>query len=243
MSFFSSLPIASLSKFANCLVDHHNRCSRLFGQITSILDKKLSSITEARYVMSPYRSVVCNSYDWFTHWHSFYRVLTSLMTSTSFLVSPRLRDALISRADDLIDINNCVDFSDPRRVVQFLRHLQHVDIPMLEKCNKIFMQNVAFMSTTYINMILEFYKSLQFHNSEFNLAAKQRLIELIDSSTDPFSFFQLFCALAPMGNPKLRERFVEISPEGKSNFLQSPWSSPVYSVVSLLLGWRTPPCC
>lgn len=84
------------------------------------------------------------------------------------------------------------------------------------------MQNVAFMSTTYINMILEFYKSLQFHNSEFNLAAKQRLIELIDSSTDPFSFFQLFCALAPMGNPKLRERFVEISPEGKSNFLQSP---------------------
>lgn len=83
------LPMESLSKFSMCLSDLHLQNSPLMGHITSIVDQRLSSIDDAR-------------------------ILTSLMISMSSLVSPRLRDALISRAEELLDTMDPAKFNNPR---------------------------------------------------------------------------------------------------------------------------------
>ncbi|KAG7227556.1 hypothetical protein INR49_005371 [Caranx melampygus] len=172
--------VASLSKFAICLSDQHLQHSPLMGRITSILDQRLSSIDDAR-------------------------VLTTLMISTSSLVSPRLRDAIIGRVDHLLDTMDPSHYNNPRRVVQFLRNIKYSHRPLLEKCNQIILCNIPRMDAENISIIMGLYQSLQFNNCDFRLAVKQRLIELIDSSTDPFSFCKLFVALAPMASPEIRE--------------------------------------
>lgn len=174
-------PASSLSKFAVCLHDQHLSYSPLMGHITNIVDQKLSSIDDAR-------------------------VLSALMTCMSHLVSPRLRDALISRMYQLLDTAEPSRINVPRRVVQFLRIVRYVHRPLLEKCNKIILSNVHTMDAEDIGIILGMYQSLQFNNCDFRLAARQRLIELMDSSTDHVSFVKLFVALAPMASPEIRER-------------------------------------
>ncbi|CAK6954143.1 FAST kinase domain-containing protein 1%2C mitochondrial [Scomber scombrus] len=173
-------PMSSLSKFAICLSDQQLQHSSLMGHITSIVDQKLSSIDDAR-------------------------ILTAFMISISSLVSPRLRDALISRADHLLDSMDPSHYNNPRRVVQFLRHLRYSHRPLLEKCNQIILSNIPRLDAENIGMIMGLYQSLQFNNCDFRLAVKQRLTELIDSSTEPFSFTKLFVALAPMASPEIRE--------------------------------------
>lgn len=130
------------------------------------------------------------------------------MISVSALVSPRLRDALISRADHLLDTTDPLNYNNPRRVVQFLRNIKFSHRPLLEKCNQIILCNIPRLDAENISIIMGLYQSLQFSNCDFRLAAKQRLIELIDSCTDPFSFTKLFVALSPMASPEIREGFV-----------------------------------
>uniref|UniRef100_A0A665VHC4 RAP domain-containing protein n=1 Tax=Echeneis naucrates TaxID=173247 RepID=A0A665VHC4_ECHNA len=178
-------PMASLSKFAICLNDQHLQHSPLMGRITSIVDQRLSCIDDAR-------------------------ILTTLMISMSSLVSTRLRDALISRADHLLDAMDPSQYNNPRRVVQFLRNVKYSHRPLLEKCNQILLCNVPRLDAENIGIIMGLYQSLQFNNCDFRLAVKERLIELIDSSTDPFSFTKLFVALAPLASPDIRERFVSL---------------------------------
>ncbi|XP_058471394.1 FAST kinase domain-containing protein 1, mitochondrial [Solea solea] len=173
-------PMRSLSKFAICLTDHQLQHSPLMGHITNIVDKKLSSIDDAR-------------------------ILTTFMISTSSLASSRLRDAFIRRADNLLDTMDHLRYNNPRRVVQFMRNIKYVHRPLLEKCNQILLCNVPRMDAENIGIILGLYQSLQFNNCDFRLAAKQRLIELIDSTTDSLSFPKLFVALAPMASPEMRE--------------------------------------
>uniref|UniRef100_A0A8D0CWQ7 FAST kinase domains 1 n=1 Tax=Sander lucioperca TaxID=283035 RepID=A0A8D0CWQ7_SANLU len=173
-------PMASLSKFSICLSDQHLQHSPLMGHITSIVDQRLSSIDDAR-------------------------ILTTLMISMSSLVSPRLRDALISRADHLLDTMDPSNYNNLRRVVQFLRNIKHSYRPLLEKCNKIILCNIPRLDAENISIIMGLYQSLQFNNCDFRLAVKQRLKELIDSSTDPFSFTKLFVALAPMASQEIRD--------------------------------------
>ncbi|XP_049904205.1 FAST kinase domain-containing protein 1, mitochondrial [Epinephelus moara] len=173
-------PLASLSKFSICLSDQHLHHSPLMGHITSIVDQRLSSIDDAR-------------------------ILTTLMISISSLVSPRLRDALISRADQLLDNMDPSNYNNPRRLVQFLRNIKYSYRPLLEKCNKIILSNIPRLDAENISIILGLYQSLQFNNCDFRLAVKQRLTELIDSSTDSFSFTKLFVALAPMASQEIRE--------------------------------------
>lgn len=48
--------MASLSKLANCLSDQQLHHSPLMGHITNIVDQKLSTIDDARLVMSHIRS-------------------------------------------------------------------------------------------------------------------------------------------------------------------------------------------
>uniref|UniRef100_A0A1A8S5K4 FAST kinase domains 1 n=2 Tax=Nothobranchius rachovii TaxID=451742 RepID=A0A1A8S5K4_9TELE len=175
------LPLPSLSKFSVCLHDQHLQNSPLMGRIASILDQRLSSIDNAR-------------------------VLTALMIGVSSLVSPQLRDALISRADQLLHTLDPSNYNTPRRVVQFLRNTKYIHRPLLEKCNKIFLCNISRLDAENISIILGLYQSLQFNNCDFRLAAKERLIELMDTSTDPISFTRLFVALAPIASLEIRER-------------------------------------
>uniref|UniRef100_A0A672YJZ5 RAP domain-containing protein n=1 Tax=Sphaeramia orbicularis TaxID=375764 RepID=A0A672YJZ5_9TELE len=174
------LSMASLSKFAICLSDLHLQHSPLMGQITAILDEKLPTINDAR-------------------------ILTILMISVSSLVSPRLRDALINRVDKLLDTTDPTNYNTPRRVVQFLRNIRYNHRPLLEKCNQILLCNIPRLNSEDIAIIMGLFQSLQFHNCDFRVSAKQRLIELIDSSTDPFSFTKLFVSLAPLANAEIRE--------------------------------------
>ncbi|KAM9709415.1 FAST kinase domain-containing protein 1, mitochondrial isoform 1-T2 [Menidia menidia] len=175
------LPMSSLSKFAVCLNDQQLQHSPVMGHITSILDQRLSSVNDAR-------------------------ILTALMISVSSLVSPRLRDALISRADDLLHTVDPSNYNTPRRMVQFLRNIKFMHRPLLEKCNEIFLRNIPRLDAENISIILGLYQSLQFNNCDFRLAARQKLTELIDTSTDPFSFSKLFVALAPIASVEIRER-------------------------------------
>lgn len=137
------------------------------------------------------------------------------MISTSSLVSPRLRDAIIRRVDQLLDTMDPSHYNNPRRVVQFLRNIKYSHRPLLEKCNQIILCNIPRMDAENISIIMGLYQSLQFNNCDFRLAVKQRLIELIDSSTDPFSFCKLFVALAPMASPEIREGSVSLLAEEK----------------------------
>uniref|UniRef100_A0A3Q2TVY4 FAST kinase domains 1 n=1 Tax=Fundulus heteroclitus TaxID=8078 RepID=A0A3Q2TVY4_FUNHE len=175
------LPMASLSKFAVVLNDHQLQNSPLMGHITNILDQRLLSIDNSR-------------------------ILTALMISVSPLVSPRLRDALISRTEHLLDAVEPQFFNTPRRVLQFLRNVKCTHRPLLEKCNNIFLRILPRLDADNISIVLALYQSLQFNNCDFRLAAKERLTELMDNCTDPVSFSKLFVALAPIGSPEIRER-------------------------------------
>ncbi|XP_060910390.1 FAST kinase domain-containing protein 1, mitochondrial isoform X1 [Labrus mixtus] len=172
--------MASLSKFAICLSDQQLQLSPLMGHITHIVDQQLSSIDDAR-------------------------ILTTLMISVSSLVSPRLRDALLTRADLLLDTQDRSSYNNPRRIVQFLRSIKYSHRPLLEKCNEILLHNVPRMDAENISNINGMYQALQFNNSNFRLAGKHRLTELIDSCTDPFSFTKLFVSLAPIVSQEMRE--------------------------------------
>ncbi|XP_056145440.1 FAST kinase domain-containing protein 1, mitochondrial [Lampris incognitus] len=175
------LPLTSLSKFAICLHDQNLHHSPLMGHITNILAQKLSSIDDVR-------------------------ILSALMISVSSLVSPRLRDALISKVDQLLDTMDPAKYNNARRVVQFLRNIKCHHRPLLEKCNQIILQSVPNLDAEHIGIIAGLYQSLQFNNCDFRLAVKHRLIELIELSTDPSSFTKVFVVLGPMANAEIRER-------------------------------------
>lgn len=130
------------------------------------------------------------------------------MISVSSLVSVRLRDALIDRAGILLDTTDVSSYNSPRRLVQFLRNVRHCHRPLLEKCNKIILCHIPRMDAENICIIMGLYQSLHFNNCDFTLAAKQRLTELVDSSTDPFSFTKLFACLGPIASRETQERFV-----------------------------------
>ncbi|XP_052005108.1 FAST kinase domain-containing protein 1, mitochondrial [Xyrauchen texanus] len=170
----------TLSKFAVCLSDQFLQHSPLMGQITEIVSQRLDSVEDAR-------------------------VLTTLMISISSLASPQLRDALIEKAHDLLEKMDPHQFNNPRRVVQFLRNVKHNHRPLLEKCSQILLQNISHLDAEHISIILGLYQSMQFNNCDFRLAAKQRLIELVDNSSDPATFTKLFASLGPMAGQGIRE--------------------------------------
>ncbi|XP_039613511.1 FAST kinase domain-containing protein 1, mitochondrial [Polypterus senegalus] len=180
-SRLENLSMPTLSKFAVCLNDQQLHHSPVMGKICNILSERLDYIREAR-------------------------VLSSLMICTSSLTSSKLRDKLIEKATILLDTMHPTRFHDARRVVQFLRNIKHGYRPLLEKSNKIFLNNVKEMNVENINMILGLYQSLQFNNFDFRLASKQRLLELMDSCTEPVSFSRLLTALGPMAGQETRER-------------------------------------
>ncbi|KAM9851247.1 FAST kinase domain-containing protein 1, mitochondrial [Aulostomus maculatus] len=173
------LSLDSLSIFAICLRDQNLQCSPLMGHITNIVDQKLSSINSAR-------------------------ILSSLMVCVSFLVSPRLRDALISKADHLLDSEVPCKYKDAQRIMQFLYKTRHNHWPLWQKCSQILLRDIPKMDARILGLNMEVWHRLNLMNFDLNLAAKQRLTELIDSSTDPVSFTNLFISLAPLTSPEIR---------------------------------------
>ncbi|XP_077473184.1 FAST kinase domain-containing protein 1, mitochondrial isoform X2 [Stigmatopora argus] len=123
---------------------------------------------------------------------------SSLMGHITNIVDQRLSSINDARMDQS-------NYNNPRRVVQFLRNVKHSHRPLLEKCNQIVLHNVPRLDAENITIFLGLYQSLQFNNCDLRLAAKQQLIELIDSSTDPFSFTKLFATLAPMASKEIQE--------------------------------------
>ncbi|XP_067891497.1 FAST kinase domain-containing protein 1, mitochondrial isoform X2 [Heterodontus francisci] len=173
--------MATLSKFAVCLTDQHMYHSPLMGEITDIVSRKLESIQDVR-------------------------ILSSLMLSISGMISTRLRNRLIEKAEFLLDTRDPLQFNNSRRIVQFLRNIKFSYRPLLEKCNKIFLQNIKNLDADNISIILGVYQSLHFNNCDFRLAAKWRLTELVNAHTDRASFARLFAALGPLSGPVVRER-------------------------------------
>lgn len=127
------------------------------------------------------------------------------MISISTLVSPRLRDALIERADSLLDTMHSTLFRNPRRIVQFLRNIKYCYRPLLEKCDKILIHNVPIMDAEDVGIVLGLYQSLQFNSCDFRLAAKRRMMKHADACADPLSFSKFFAALAPIAGQEARE--------------------------------------
>ncbi|XP_037542364.1 FAST kinase domain-containing protein 1, mitochondrial [Nematolebias whitei] len=175
------LPMSSLSKFAVMLTYQHHFNSPLMGRIASILDQKLYSIDEIR-------------------------VLAPLMNSVSNLVSPRLQDALMSRLNQLLNTGDSLKYSTLRKAFNFMYITKYIDQSLLEKYNKIFLCEISIMDVEMISIIMNMYQKLHFKNYDFILAAKERLTELMDTSTDPFSFCKLFVTLAPIASTEVRGR-------------------------------------
>ncbi|XP_053483246.1 FAST kinase domain-containing protein 1, mitochondrial [Ictalurus furcatus] len=174
-------PMTTLSKLSICLNDLGLHHSPLMGHITEIVNQRLDSIEDAR-------------------------VLTTLMISISSLISAHLRDALIDKAAVLLDSMDTFHYNNPRRVVQFLRHTKCIHRPLLEKCSCILRKNVPNLDVENLSIIVTLYQSLPFSTWDFRQAAMLRLVELMDSCTDPESFTKLFIALGPLAGPATRER-------------------------------------
>lgn len=128
------------------------------------------------------------------------------MISMSSLLSAHLRDMLIDKAEILLDRMDTIHYNNPRRVVQFLRHIKCVHRPLLEKCSRILLKNVPNLDVENLSIIVTLYQSLPFSHWNFRQAAMQRLVELMDFCNDPDSFTKLFIALGPLAGPATRER-------------------------------------
>lgn len=128
------------------------------------------------------------------------------MISVSSLLSARLRDALIEKAELLLDSMDTSHYNNPRRVVQFLRYTKCLHRPLLEKCSRILLSSIPNLDVENLSIIVTLYQSVPFSNWDFKQAAMQRLVELMDSCTDAESFSKLFTALGPLAGPATRQR-------------------------------------
>ncbi|XP_053120983.1 FAST kinase domain-containing protein 1, mitochondrial isoform X2 [Hemicordylus capensis] len=178
------LSLPSLSKFALCLYEQQIYNSPLIGHIADIVNKDLASIQDTR-------------------------VLSVLMITISGVISQSFRDRLIQKAEFVLETMELIPLNHARRFVQFLRNIKLSHHPLLDKCNKVFLQNASLLDIEQLAIILGLYQSLQFNNTEFRLVAKQKLMEIMDDCSNPVSFTKLFVLLAPMAGPEVRERLIE----------------------------------
>ncbi|KAG9271589.1 FAST kinase domain-containing protein 1, mitochondrial [Astyanax mexicanus] len=157
-----SFSMPRLARFSERLSEQGLDNSPLMGQIAEIVNQKLDSIEEIN-------------------------VLTTLMICISNLASPRLCDALIEKADVLLDTMDPVYYNSLIQILRFLRSLHYVHHPLVEKCNHMLLQNVPHMEAGDIsNLFAQLGKSRNYRHSDFMLGAKQRLIELMETSNVSF---------------------------------------------------------
>ncbi|NXH34550.1 FAKD1 protein, partial [Myiagra hebetior] len=177
------LSLPALSKFALCLYKQHRHVSPIIGQVAQIVDMKLDSIQDIR-------------------------ILSVLMISISDVITESFRNRLLHKAEQLLEEKDEVHFNYARRVLQFLQNAKLRYHPLLEKCNRIFLESASHLDIHSISHIFGLYEQLGFDNAEFRLIAKQLLSETIDDYYDPETFAKLFFALGPMAGSKVRERLL-----------------------------------
>ncbi|NWS83926.1 FAKD1 protein, partial [Toxostoma redivivum] len=177
------LSLPALSKFALCLYKQHRHFSPIIGQVAHIVDMKLDSIQDIR-------------------------ILSVLMISISEVITESFRDRLLHKAEQLLEEKDEVHFNYARRILQFLQNVKLRYHPLLEKCNRIFLENASHLDIHSINHIFGLYEQLGFDSAEFRLIAKQLLSETIDDYYDPETFTKLFSSLGPMAGSKVRERLL-----------------------------------
>lgn len=128
------------------------------------------------------------------------------MISISGVISQSFRDRLIQKAEFALETIEHVPLNHARRFVQFLRIVRLPYRPLLDKCNKVFLQKMSQLDSEQLSIILGLYQSLQYNNTEFRIVAKQKLMEMMDDCNSPLSFTRLFVALAPMAGPETKEQ-------------------------------------
>ncbi|XP_036109908.1 FAST kinase domain-containing protein 1, mitochondrial isoform X3 [Molossus molossus] len=170
-----------LSKFSSCLADQHLYFSPLMGKIADIVNRNLETIQDLRS-------------------------LSVLMVSISSLISQRFQEQLVNKAELLFDTIDPSHVNIARRIVQFLRNIKYSYYPLLERCNKVFLSDVANLDLESISKILSLYNSLQFHSFDFILMAKRRLTKMVPLFDQPASFVKLFAALGPMAGPEEKKQ-------------------------------------
>ncbi|XP_032920056.1 FAST kinase domain-containing protein 1, mitochondrial [Catharus ustulatus] len=177
------LSLPALSKFALCLYKQHRQFSPIIGQVAHIVDMKLDSIQDIR-------------------------ILSVLMISISEVITESFRDRLLHKAEQLLQEKDEVHFNYARRILQFLQNVKLRYHPLLEKCNRIFLENTSDLDIHSISHIFGLYEQLGFDSAEFRLVVKQLLSETIDDYYDPETFAKLFFSLGPMAGSKVRERLL-----------------------------------
>ena len=128
------------------------------------------------------------------------------MVSISSLISQRFQEKLVNKAELLFDTMDSSQVNTARRIVQFLRNIKYSYYPLLERCNKVFLNNMNHLDLDSISKILNLYHSLQFHSFEFILMTKKRLTEMIPLFDHPASCVKLFVALGPMAGPEEKKQ-------------------------------------
>ncbi|XP_030134291.4 FAST kinase domain-containing protein 1, mitochondrial isoform X2 [Taeniopygia guttata] len=177
------LSLPALSKFALCLYKQHRHFSPIIGQVAHIVDMKLDSIQDIR-------------------------ILSVLMLSISEVITESFRDRLLHKAEQLFEEEHEVHFNYARRILQFLQNVKLRYHPVLEKCNRIFLESASHLDIHSISHIFGLYEQLGFDNAEFRLITKQLLSKTIDDYYDPETFTKLFFSLGPMAGSKVRERLL-----------------------------------
>ena len=128
------------------------------------------------------------------------------MVSISSLISQRFQEKLVNKAELLFDTMDSSQVNTARRIVQFLRNIKYSYYPLLERCNKVFLNNMNHLDLDSISKILNLYHSLQFHSFEFILMTKKRLTEMSPLFDHPASCVKLFVALGPMAGPEEKKQ-------------------------------------
>lgn len=128
------------------------------------------------------------------------------MISISEVITESFRDQLLHKVEQLLEEKDEVHFNYARRILQFLQNVKLKYHPLLEKCNKIFLESASHLDIHCISHIFGLYEQLGFDNAEFRLIVKQLLSEAVDDSCDPETFAKLFFSLGPMAESKVRER-------------------------------------
>ncbi|NXT34704.1 FAKD1 protein, partial [Pelecanoides urinatrix] len=180
---YTLLSLPALSKFTLCLHKQRRHFSPVIGQVAHIVDMKLDSIQDIR-------------------------ILSVLMISISDVISQSFRDRLLHKAEQLLEEKDEVHFNYAKRILQFLQNVKLRYHPLVEKCNRIFLQSASCLDIHSISHIFVLYEQLGFDNAEFRLVAKQLLSETIDDYYDPETFAKLFFTLGPMAGSKVRERLL-----------------------------------
>ncbi|NXO33320.1 FAKD1 protein, partial [Locustella ochotensis] len=177
------LSLPALSKFALCLYKQHRHFNPILGQVAHIVDMKLDSIQDIR-------------------------ILSVLMVSISEVITESFRDRLLHKAEQLLEGKDEVHFNYARRILQFLQNVKLKYHPLLEKCNRIFLESASHLDIHSISHIFGLYEQLGFDNAEFRLITKELLSEAVDDCYDPEMFAKLFFSLGPMAGSKVRERLL-----------------------------------